>query len=66
MKARTKQVITDFLYEDLKKLEKHTNKLFNNLYFLHLRDLDENYKGDIEEVERLINYWQNIAKNLNK
>ena len=66
MKARTKQIITDFLYEDLTKLEQHTNKLFNNLYFSHLRYHNENYKEDVEEVERLISYWQSIAKNLNK
>ena len=61
MKARTKQVITDFLYEDLIKLEQHTNKIFNKFRYHH-----ENHKEDVEEVERLISYWQSIAKKLNK
>jgi len=63
MTNRKKQVIQDFMYEDLKDLEYHTNELIENIY---VSGQKENFKKDIEETERIINYWKNIAKNLNK
>ena len=61
--ARTINTIESFLYEDLTKLDYHTNELIDNLY---VSGQKENFKKDIEEIERLLSYWQMIAKNLKK
>tara|TARA_Y100000592_G_scaffold46263_1_gene73403 strand:- start:666 stop:866 length:201 start_codon:yes stop_codon:yes gene_type:complete len=66
MKARKKQVIMDFLHDDMKKLDYHVSKIFDNLYVEHQRYHKENFKQNIEEVERLISYWRTTTKNLNK
>jgi len=52
-----------FLMDDLKKLEYHTNELIENIY---VSGQKENFKYDIEEIERLFSYWNYHIKNINK
>lgn len=66
MKANKKHVIESFLHSDMKKLEYHVSKVLGNLYSHGVRYHRENYGEDVEEIERLINYWQHVTKNLNK
>tara|TARA_Y100000401_G_C8276359_1_gene201049 strand:+ start:554 stop:754 length:201 start_codon:yes stop_codon:yes gene_type:complete len=66
MKARKKQVIMDFLHDDMKKLDYHVSKIVDNLYVEHQRYHNENFKQNVKEVERLISYWRTTTKNLNK
>jgi len=52
-----------FLIDDLKKLEYHTNELIENIY---VSGQKENFKHDVEEIERFFSYWNNHIKNINK
>ena len=50
MKARKKQVIMDFLHDDMKKLDYHVSKIFDNLYVEHQRYHKENFNKIIDKV----------------
>ena len=57
----------EFLKDDLKKLEYHTQEIIENLY---ARGQHEDYKKDIEQIEGILIYWNNhidklIIKNNN-
>jgi hypothetical protein len=46
----------EFLKDDLKKLEYHTQEIIENLY---ARGQQEDYKKDIEQIEGILIYWNN-------
>ena len=64
MDARKKQVIKDFLHDDIKDLEKYTEKVLDTLYTPGLRWHNENLKYEVDEIKRLLSYWRTTSKNL--
>ena len=44
-----------FLIDDLKKIEHHIQELIDNIY---ARGQNEEYKKDIEEIEKFFSYWK--------
>ena len=50
-----------YLKDDLKALEHHTNELIDNIY---LRGQQEEFKTDIEEIEKIFSYWSHHIKNI--
>ncbi len=46
----------EFLKNDLKSLEYHTNELINNIY---ARGQQDEFKEDIEKIEGILIYWNN-------
>lgn len=46
----------EFLKDDLKTLEYHTQEIIENLY---ARGQHEDYKKDIEQIEGILIYWNN-------
>ena len=56
MKLKNKTRLKEFLKEDLKKLEYHTQEIIENLY---ARGQQEDYKKDIESIESILMYWNN-------
>jgi hypothetical protein len=59
MKTKTK--LKNFLKNDLIKLDYHSNELIDNLI---IRGNNKEFKKDIEEIQRILNYWQNHIKSI--
>ena len=58
---KTKTNLKEFLKDDLIKLDYHTNELIDNLI---VRGNDKEFKKDIEEIQRILNYWHYHIKNI--
>ena len=50
-----KNRLHNFLTDDLKKLEYHTNEIIENIY---ARGQKDNFKEDIESIENFFSYWE--------
>tara|TARA_R110002012_G_scaffold92744_1_gene225092 strand:- start:252 stop:425 length:174 start_codon:yes stop_codon:yes gene_type:complete len=57
MKTRLKE----FLKDDLIKLDYHTNEIIENLI---ARGNDKEFKKDIDQIQQIINYWNQHIKNI--
>ena len=53
----------NFLVDDLKKVEYHIAKLIEYTYDTPIH---EEYKEDIEEIEKFFSYWTQHINKLNK
>tara|TARA_R110002110_G_scaffold9257_1_gene45817 strand:- start:149 stop:322 length:174 start_codon:yes stop_codon:yes gene_type:complete len=53
--------LKEFLKDDLIKLDHHTNELIDNLI---VRGNDKEFKKDIEQIQQILNYWNQHAKNI--
>ena len=59
-KETEQERLHNFLKDDLKKLENHTNEIIGNIY---ARGQKDNFKEDIEVIENFFSYWrQHINK----
>ena len=54
-----KKRLQNFLIDDLKKLEYHTQEIIENIY---ARGQHEDYKEDIEAIENFLSYWKQHAQ----
>jgi len=57
----TNERLKAYLKDDLKALEFSTIELIDNLY---CADKQEQFKKEIEEIERFFSYWNNHIKNI--
>ena len=55
------ETLKEFLKDDLIKLDYHINDLIDNLIN---RGQQEEFKKDVEEIERILNYWHHHVKNI--
>ena len=51
--------LQNFLIDDLKKVEYHIQELIESIY---ARGQNEEYKKDIEEIEKFFSYWKQHAQ----
>ena len=51
--------LQNFLIDDLKKVEYHIQELIENIY---ARGQNEEYKKDIEEIEKFFSYWKHHSQ----
>ena len=58
-----KERLYNFLTDDLKKLEYHTNEIIENIY---TRGQEDNFKENIEVIENFFSYWKRHINKLNK
>ena len=47
--------LCNFLIDDLKQVEYHIQQIIENIY---ARGLNEDYKKEIEEIEKFFSYWK--------
>ena len=59
--TNNKERLKAYLKDDLKALEHHANELIDNIYS---RGQQEDFKTDIEEIERIFSYWSHHIKDL--
>ena len=59
--TNNKEKLKAYLKDDLKALEHHANELIDNIYS---RGQQEEFKTDIEEIERIFSYWSHHLKKL--
>ena len=59
--VKANERLHNFLTDDLKKLEYHTQELIENIYN---SGQSENFKEDIEEIETFFSYWKQHIKGL--
>ena len=57
----TNEKLKAYLKEDLKALEYHTNEIINNIY---ARGQQQEFKTDIETIERIFSFWSHHLKKL--
>ena len=53
--------LKEFMIEDLKKLENHTIEIIDYIHYLCKQD---EFKEEIEEIERFFSYWNTHIKNI--
>lgn len=58
---KLKERLVNFLEEDIKKLEYHTQEIINNIY---ARGQQDDFKKDIEQIESILIYWNNHINKL--
>tara|TARA_R100000231_G_C5288571_1_gene153900 strand:+ start:105 stop:284 length:180 start_codon:yes stop_codon:yes gene_type:complete len=56
-----KEKLHNFLTNDLKKLEYHTNEIIENIY---ARGQKDDFKEDIEVIENFFSYWKHHINKL--
>jgi len=50
--------LQNFLVDDLKKVEPHVQSLIERLLNIYPRGEQEDFKEDIEEIEKFFSYWK--------
>jgi hypothetical protein len=56
-----KNKLKGFMIDDLKKLENHTIEIIDYIHYLCKQD---EFKEEIEEIERFFSYWNTHIKDI--